>query len=108
MTDSIASVRFSPGYDMDVMAKDYKTRTLLGLAGEFRMSENENMVETNNVEKTCPNCQHFYEHGKTEWEDSPKCEDCTHRGGYEDNWKAKAQIVSEERKEQVDSQGTKE
>lgn len=39
------------------------------------------------VERTCPNCEFFYLHGKTEWEDHPKCNDCSHRGGMVDNWK---------------------
>ena len=55
------------------------------------MPENEG---TKTTERICPNCQYFYEHGKTEWEDSPKCEDCTHRGGYEDNWNAKPQEIA--------------
>jgi hypothetical protein len=43
------------------------------------------------VERICPNCQHFYEHGKTEWEDARECEDCTHRGGIHDNWKQRTE-----------------
>jgi len=41
------------------------------------------------IERICPNCQHFYEHGKTEWEDAKECEDCTRRGGIYDHWKAR-------------------
>jgi hypothetical protein len=52
-----------------------------------------NMTEqtpaTGTIERICPNCQHFYEHGKTEWEDAKECEDCTRRGGIFDNWKDK-------------------
>ncbi|GEM_PF-4570868 len=44
-----------------------------------------------NIERICPNCQHFYEHGKTEWEDAKECEDCTRRGGIYDHWTPKAQ-----------------
>ena len=47
------------------------------------------MSEDNQTEKICPNCIHFYEHGKTEWEDAKECGDCTHRGGFEDEWKFK-------------------
>ena len=25
------------------------------------------------IEKICPDCIHFYEHGKTEWEDAKEC-----------------------------------
>ena len=49
----------------------------------------EQAPSTTNVERICPNCQHFYEHGKTEWEDAKECEDCTRRGGIFDNWKDK-------------------
>jgi len=45
-------------------------------------------------ERICPNCQHFYEHGKTDWEDAKECEDCSHRGGLVDNWKERAQEPS--------------
>jgi DNA-directed RNA polymerase subunit RPC12/RpoP len=43
------------------------------------------------VEHICPNCEFFYLHGKSEWEDHPKCTDCSHRGGMVDNWKERAQ-----------------
>lgn len=46
------------------------------------------------VERICPNCQHFYEHGKTEWEDAKECEDCTRRGGIFDNWKERPKETS--------------
>ena len=49
----------------------------------------EQAPSTTTVERICPNCQHFYEHGKTEWEDAKECEDCTRRGGIFDNWKDK-------------------
>ena len=42
------------------------------------------------IEHICPNCQHFYEHGKSEWEDAKECEDCNRRGGLYDHWKQKA------------------
>jgi len=41
------------------------------------------------MERICPNCKHFYEHGKTEWEDAKECEDCTRRGGIFDHWTPK-------------------
>ena len=44
---------------------------------------------SDNIERICPNCVHFYEHGKTEWEDAPECEECSHRGGFVDAWKQK-------------------
>jgi hypothetical protein len=46
------------------------------------------------VERICPNCQHFYEQGKTEWEDPKECEDCTRRGGIFDNWKQRPMVPS--------------
>lgn len=46
--------------------------------------------ENKETERICPNCQHFYEHGKSEWEDAKECEDCTRRGGIFDHWTAKA------------------
>ncbi len=69
---------------------------MMGASGDESMSENEN-TETKSMERTCPNCQHFYEHGKTEWEDSPKCENCSHRGGFDDNWKAKPQEADQQK-----------
>ncbi|OPY27334.1 MAG: hypothetical protein A4E31_01200 [Methanomassiliicoccales archaeon PtaU1.Bin030] len=50
----------------------------------------EESVIERDVERICPNCQHFYEHGKTEWEDAKECEDCTRRGGIYDHWKQTA------------------
>ena len=44
------------------------------------------------IERICPNCQHFYEHGKTEWEDAKECEDCTRRGGIFDHWTSKKAV----------------
>jgi hypothetical protein len=49
----------------------------------------EDMTDETPVQKICPECQHFYEHGKTEWEDAKECENCTRRGGNEENWKQK-------------------
>jgi len=49
----------------------------------------ESNVADDAVERICPNCKHFYEHGKTDWEDAKECVDCTHRGGIVDNWKAR-------------------
>ncbi len=43
------------------------------------------------LEKICPNCEYFYLHGRSEWEDHPKCEDCTRRGGVNDNFKEKSE-----------------
>jgi hypothetical protein len=52
----------------------------------FPGAMNESRKEGPLDERICPNCQHFYEHGKTEWEDAKECEDCTRRGGIFDNW----------------------
>jgi hypothetical protein len=50
------------------------------------------MNAADTLERICPNCKHFYEHGKTEWEDAKECEDCTRRGGIFDNWSSKVQV----------------
>jgi len=47
------------------------------------------LEQTVEVERICPNCVHFYEHGKSDIEDAKECRDCSHRGGFEDNWKDK-------------------